>query len=124
MKKFICEAVDGLGYSVKGTGCGEIDYYLMDGYDFGDRVLEGVMFRVSYNENDEIVVATDEDWSDSPYLVGLNEKYWLEQALANAQGNDIGECQHRGNCKGGNEISADPTWNPYNPESEAFANYK
>ena len=48
MKKFICEGVDEKGNPIKGTGCGELEYVLMDGYTFGDRLLEDVMFQVRW----------------------------------------------------------------------------
>jgi len=83
MKKFECE------------DCGPIDYYLMDGYAFGDRLLEGVLFKVFFNETDELCVKPDA--LDGGYLKQLNEKHWMKQALEYAERNDIGECPECGN---------------------------
>lgn len=102
MKKFICNDVNSAGQLIKDSGCGEIDYYLMDGYSFGDRILEGVMFKVFYDIVGDLCVDTVESWDENGYLAGLNKEYWLEMVLSYAKNNDIGTCL---NCE--NDICAE-----------------
>ena len=60
----------------------------IDGYNFGDRLLEGVMFVVSI-KNGELSVKVDKDAEE--YFSGLNQKKWLEAAKDYALENDIFE---------------------------------
>lgn len=57
-----------------------------DGYDIGERLLEGVMFKVSIIDNELKVSYSKEDES---YMSQLNKKMWLESALEYAKENDI-----------------------------------
>jgi hypothetical protein len=59
----------------------------IDGYSFGDRLLEGVMVRCFLDEKGFLEVSFLEE--DIPYLSQLNEDYWLEAALESAKGRDI-----------------------------------
>lgn len=43
--KFYCRDCDNQGNEIPDSGCGEIPHVLFDGYSFGERMLEGVMFR-------------------------------------------------------------------------------
>lgn len=103
MLKFICEDVDENGNAVTGTGCGEIDHVLFDGYGFGDRTLEGVTFK-AFIRDGKIAVDSVEDWDNCPYLSTLNKKHWMDEALDYAKNNDIADCP-----KCGNQIDAQPT---------------
>jgi hypothetical protein len=77
MPKFYCDK------------CGEIDHVLMDGYAFGDRLLEGVMFEVRVGKKGlDVKVADDCE----EYFSGLNTKKWLKAAKEHAQENDIATC--------------------------------
>lgn len=49
--KFVCEQ------------CGEVDHVLMDGYGVGDRLLEGVMFKITIKKENLIAHVQDEDKS-------------------------------------------------------------
>lgn len=100
--RFSCEDTDWLGNGVPGTGCGEISHVLFDGYSFGDRLLEGVMFKAFIKEN-AIAVDSVDEWETDPYLIGLNKEHWMEEALDFAKKNDIAECP---NC--GLEVGAQP----------------
>ena len=110
MKRFICENVDDKGDPIPGSGCGEVPYILMNGYCFGERVMEDVMFRVEI-KNDEIVVSVKDEWPEREgdpwekcsYLFTLNKDYWMQQALEYAQDNDIATCP-----KCGQDIDAQP----------------
>lgn len=71
LKPFVCEK------------CGPIDYAEMDGYAFGDRLLEGVMFRVRRFEDNDLEVTIDPDSKD--YFESLNMRKWLGLAVQNAE---------------------------------------
>lgn len=60
-----------------------------DGYAFGDRMLEGVMFVATIEEDKTLSVAIDPDSAD--YFSDLNEKKWLKEALNYALENDMFE---------------------------------
>jgi hypothetical protein len=90
-RRFICEGVDAEGNPVKGTGCGELDHILFDGYSFGDRLLEGVTFK-AFLQDGQIAVDTVDKWDTDPYLVKLNQAEIMDEALRFAQQNDIAEC--------------------------------
>jgi hypothetical protein len=62
---------------------------LMDGYSFGDRQLEGVMFIVTVEEDGRLSVQTSPEYAD--YMSSLNEEMWLEEALDYAERNDMFE---------------------------------
>lgn len=72
--------------------CGKIDEVLMDGYSFGERILEGVKFKVKKNDDATCVVESVDDWDTDPYLRGLNEKHWMGAAKASAESEDFFEC--------------------------------
>jgi hypothetical protein len=91
MKKFVCNEADEKGNNIPNTGCGEIDYVLFDGYHFGDRTLEDVMFK-AYFEGDELKVDSVDTWEKDPYLKGLNKEHWIKLALEYAQDLDIAQC--------------------------------
>lgn len=61
--------------------CGEVEFALIDGYDFGDRLLEGVKFEVRLNPTLHVQVAE----KAKPYFSQLNEKMWLDRAIKHAQ---------------------------------------
>lgn len=94
MKYFTCVADD------QGPGCGQIDYVLFDGYLFGDRLLESVMFR-AYPHMDTIRVTVDEDSKE--FFENFNTKEWLKRALEFAKSNDIATCP-----KCGKDVDAQP----------------
>jgi hypothetical protein len=72
--------------------CGKIDEALFDGYGFGERILEGVMFKAKKRDNGTCVVDSVDKWEKDPYLSGLNKKHWMKLAKDYAEDNDIFEC--------------------------------
>lgn len=72
--------------------CGRIDESEFDGYAFGDRQLEGVMFVCSQPKKGQFKVRFKDDPKTDPYLVTLNTKYWLKAAKDYAKKNDIFTC--------------------------------
>lgn len=70
--------------------CGKVDYGLIDGYCFGDRLLEGVNFQV-YPLNGKFEVRIDPDCA--LYFADLNQEKWLKEAYDYANINtDVLEC--------------------------------
>jgi len=72
--------------------CGKIDEAKFDGYPFGDRQLEGVMFVARKNDDGTCEVRAE----DERDLHGLDKAYWLEMAKAFAEKNDIFTCPRCG----------------------------
>jgi hypothetical protein len=56
-----------------------------DGYEFGDRMLEGVMFDAWVDKKGALCVELPED----AFTTGLNRNHWEELALNYAVSNDI-----------------------------------
>jgi len=62
--------------------CGDVDAVIVDGYGFGDRLLEGVMFKVFYRDGK----LTAEVMPDSAnYFNDLNTKKWLAACVQYVQ---------------------------------------
>lgn len=57
----------------------EIETIVLDGYSFGDRLLEGVLFDVT-NKNGKLT-AKPHGKSDARYLDDLNAKKWLKACV-------------------------------------------
>ena len=53
-------------------------FFYVDGYDFGDRVLEGVNFKASLETNGTVLIIHGTDSND--YLSTLNAKKWMDKA--------------------------------------------
>ena len=62
------------------ANCGKLEYVWLDGYAFGDKILEDVMFRVYDKDN----VIIDEIYDDD-YWEGLNKAKWLKDAQESAR---------------------------------------
>lgn len=58
-----------------------------DGYSFGDRLLEGVIFKAELLPDGFLEVSTAP--RSASYMKSLNENKWLEEALAFAIQNDM-----------------------------------
>ncbi len=69
------------------SNAGPVKSALLDGYSFGDRILEGVIFRVTIDENGEVQVKEEEP--DHPYNEVLNMKKWLKKAKIFAEEADV-----------------------------------
>lgn len=81
MKKFHCD------------DCGEIDCALLDGYQVGDRLLEGVMFEIVPNKESFDVRVKKEA---AHYFKSLNQKKWLKAAREFLPEEDILSCPECG----------------------------
>jgi|SaaInlV_100m_DNA_2_1039680.scaffolds.fasta_scaffold26447_2 hypothetical protein len=77
--------------------CGKIDEALLNGYGVGDRILEGVMFKVKKADDGTYSVESVSDWKTDPYLRGLNESHWMGAVKDEVEDMDIFQCPH---CKG------------------------
>jgi hypothetical protein len=56
--------------------CGQDKDFQIDGYSFGDRLLEDVMFTVTFKDG-KVEVAYP-NWESDPYMSGINTPYWCE----------------------------------------------
>lgn len=61
----------------------------LDGYSVGDRLLEGMHFLLTINDDGRLSVETPQSAKD--YMSKLNEERWLKQALDYAKDNDFFE---------------------------------
>jgi len=91
MKQFLCDA------------CGLIPHVEFDGYEFGDKTLEGVKFKAAVKDSNKLTVDTVKDWYTNRHLRGLNRTMWMKAALAFALENDPAQCP-----KCGMDIEAQP----------------
>jgi hypothetical protein len=71
--------------------CGEVDHALVNGYAFGDRLLEGVMFKITISQRG-IVMAESADDDSREYLKDLSANKWTREAVRYAIGCDSLEC--------------------------------
>ena len=81
--KFICDK------------CGEVKKVSFDGYHFGDRLLEGVIFDAVLDDKGNVSVSVQTE--SAAYFSDLNEKKWLAAALKYVQETDVVTC---GKCGG------------------------
>jgi hypothetical protein len=68
---------------------GPVDVVYLHGYFFGDRLLEGVLFKCvidTMTDNVKVLGVTDEC---VPYFSQLNVEMWLSAAQKYAEQNDI-----------------------------------
>ena len=69
----------------------QLDHIIIDGYDFGDRLLEGVMFKVTIVDGKP--KAEPASKGDENYLDTLNKEMWLHECEAHVEssvGDEIG----------------------------------
>jgi len=66
MPKFTCQ-IDDCGF--------EAEFTHLDGYGIGDRLLEGVIFKVTIDENGEYQVKVLPEHAE--YFSDLNEQKWI-----------------------------------------------
>jgi hypothetical protein len=68
--------------------CGEVDHVLMDGYNVGDRLLEGVMFeiRVKKEKFQEVLVAKLDEQGQAYFKNnGISAKKWEKEMTDDAR---------------------------------------
>lgn len=70
--------------------CGKIDHVLVDGYTFGDRILEGVMFEVRDKNGKPDAIGVTKECLD--YFNDLNTKKWLKACQGYCEDLDIAQC--------------------------------
>jgi hypothetical protein len=75
-----------------------VDEVNVDGYGFGDRMLEGVMYRVKSVNGKPVllgILSVDGnviDPKDDAYMHGLNNKHWNELCIEYCEDLDIADC--------------------------------
>ena len=87
MRKIICDS--------KKCNNKVLEYGLFDGYSVGDRLLEGVNFRVSFDNQNKTNVIINPESAD--YFSQFNAELWYEQVRDHIDNTgDILECPHCG----------------------------
>ena len=71
---------------------GDINEVRFDGYDFGDRMLEGMYFRAKFGKENEFLEVFIEPEFDDEYWDDLNKKKWLKEAEKHAKTMDFAYC--------------------------------
>lgn len=66
---------------------GDEEYAYVDGYDFGDKLLEGILFRIVIENNK--FTCNQVDLESFDYFETLNKKMWFKSAVTFAKQNDI-----------------------------------
>lgn len=61
--------------------CGKVYKAKIDGYTFGDRLLEGVMFEVTISPTDGSMTADVPDPDGRQYMDDLNFEKWKKRAI-------------------------------------------
>ena len=74
--------------------CGEIKIALVDGYAFGDTLLEGVMFEISKDDDGMYHAKVADEYKD--YMADLNEAKWLNEAMKYVSETDVLTCPRCG----------------------------
>lgn len=69
--------------------CGEVDHVRIYGYEFGDKILEDVWFKVRITGKKWSAEVAEESKS---YFATLNTKLWLRRAVEHARDLDIAIC--------------------------------
>ena len=75
---------------LKCDNCGEIDHIIVDGYSFGDRLLEGVSFMVKDENGKPKAFGVTPACQD--YFDDLNQKKWLGACEDYCEHLDIAQC--------------------------------
>jgi len=70
--------------------CGVIDHIIVDGYCFGDRLLEGVEFMVKDKNGKPNALGVKPECQD--YFSDLNQKKWLKACEEFCEQLDIAQC--------------------------------
>jgi len=70
--------------------CGVIDHIIVDGYCFGDRLLEGVEFMVKDENGKPNALGVKPECQD--YFSDLNKKKWLRACEDFCEHLDIAQC--------------------------------
>ena len=108
-KEAECTEIDGSWYCDE---CNEKQFFCLkckkdltevnvDGYSFGDRMLEGVMYRVKNNNGKPEVLGIMFqgkviDPKDDAYMHQLNYKLWNKRCEEYCEGLDVAECPECG----------------------------
>lgn len=80
-------------YLPKCDHCGDIKIFLIDGYDFRDRQMEGVLFAITVEDVTQGLWSIQPfDPTDMAYLSDFNIPKLYEEAIVYAVGADIVDC--------------------------------
>ena len=90
MAKYILEEVIKMNKTLTCEKCGQVEFGLVDGYCFGDRLLEDVMLAARLDLKGKFKVKISPDSKD--YFEELNTKKWLKTALDYVKEDDLLIC--------------------------------
>ena len=72
-------------------GCGKmLDWIYVDGYSFGDRMMEDVRFKVKLANGKFECLEVEDD--AKPYMVQFDWNHWKKECEDFCRRNDIAEC--------------------------------
>lgn len=91
---------------------GLVDHLFVDGYGFGDRLLEGCLFKVTVNERHEYTVLDEEEM-----LHDLDVPVWMRRAHEYVAKHDLGQCPVSG-------CDQDVSLQPWDDDPEMMAEYR
>ena len=70
----------------------KLDFVYVHGYDFGDRLMEGVMFKVKVIDGKPECFGLHPD--SEPYMTQFNWDYWKKRCNEYCINLDIAQCPH------------------------------
>lgn len=68
----------------------KLDFVYVDGYSFGDRLMEGILFKVKVVDNKPECIGVSED--DEPYMTQFNWEHWKKRCEEFCEDLDIATC--------------------------------
>jgi hypothetical protein len=68
----------------------ELDFVYVHGYDFGDRVMEGVRFKVRITGAEPDCFGVDDD--SEAYMIQFNWEHWKKRCEEYCENADIAQC--------------------------------
>jgi len=72
----------------------DLNFVYVHGYDFGDRLMEGVMFKVEVVDGKGVCVGLHPD--SEPYMAQFNWEHWKKRCEEHCVNIDIAQCPHCG----------------------------
>lgn len=88
-------------------GCGTVEGVEIDGYDFGDTIVEGVMFIVTVTHDGKML---DAEMPLDGYTEQLNKPYWEDRCM-DFVFDQVADDEPLGMCECGGEIRLDNSGN-------------
>lgn len=71
-----------------------LQYVYVNGYDFGDRLMEGVMFKIEVVDGKAICTGVHSE--SEPYMIQFDWEHWKKRCEDFCVNADIAQCPHCG----------------------------